>query len=149
MFGLGMTELLVIAVALLMAVAVSGLAGRSTSVDLSWSSPLSPMTLERRLLSTLIEVSSGRASSAGPGRLVLIERWTPAWAIAMAIFTLPLGLLFLLFKTERTLTVMIEAEPGGSRVDLVGATRSRTLASLDAVLVAEHGADARRVVSRL
>lgn len=132
-----------------MAVASSSWVGRSVSVNLSWSSPLAPTTLERRLLSTLIEISSGRASSAGPGRLVLIERWTPAWAIVMAILTFPLGLLFLLFKTERTLTVMIESEPGGSRVDLVGATRSRTLASLDQVLVNEHGADARSVVSRL
>jgi hypothetical protein len=149
MFGLGMVELLLIAAALAVAVALSTWAGRSVSVDLSWSSPLAPMTLERRLLATLIKISGGRAASAGPGRLVLIERWTPAWAIVMAIFTFPLGLLFLLFKTERTLTVMIESEPGGSRVDLVGATRSRTLASLDDALVAEHGADARSVVSRL
>ena len=142
-------ELLLIVAALVVAVALSTWVGRSVSVNLSWSSPLAPMTLERRLLSTLIEVSSGRAASAGPGRLVLIERWTPAWAIVMAIVTFPLGLLFLLFKTERTLNVMIESEPGGSRVDLVGATRSRTLASLDQVLVNEHGADARSVVSRL
>jgi hypothetical protein len=146
---LGGLELAIIVAALVVAVALSTWVGRSVSVNLSWSSPLAPMTLERRLLSTLIEVSSGRASSAGPGRLVLIERWTPAWAIVMAIFTFPLGLLFLLFKTERTLTVLIESEPGGSRVDLVGATRSRTLASLDAALVTEHGADARSVVSRL
>ncbi len=144
-----MMELLLIVAALVVAVALSTWVGRSVSVNLSWSSPLAPMTLERRLLSTLIEVSSGRAASAGPGRLVLIERWTPAWAIVMAIVTFPLGLLFLLFKTERTLNVMIESEPGGSRVDLVGATRSRTLASLDQVLVNEHGADARSVVSRL
>lgn len=144
-----MMELLLIVAALVVAVALSTWVGRSVSVNLSWSSPLAPMTLERRLLSTLIEVSSGRAASAGPGRLVLIERWTPAWAIVMAIVTFPLGLLFLLFKTERTLNVMIESEPGGSRVDLVGATRSRTLALLDQVLVNEHGADARSVVSRL
>ena len=146
MFGL---ELAIIAAALVVAVAVSSWAGRSTSVNLTWCSPLPPLTLERRLLATLTKVSSGRAASAGPGRLVLIERWTPTWAIVLAIVTFPLGLLFLLVKTERTLTVMIETEPGGSRVDFVGATRSRTLASLDEALVSEHGADARSVVSRL
>jgi hypothetical protein len=144
-----MAELLLIAAALVVAAALSTWVGRSTSVNLSWSSPLAPVTLERRLLTTLTQVSTGRAASAGPGRLVLIERWTPAWAIVMAIVTFPLGLLFLLVKTERTLTVMVEPEPGGSRVDLVGATRSRTLASLDKALVTEHGADARSVVSRL
>jgi hypothetical protein len=149
MFGLGMAELAIIAAALVVAVALSTWVGRSTSVDLSWSSPLTPAALERRLLATLTKISGGRAASAGPGRLILVERLTPAWAIVLAIGTFPLGLLFLLVKTERTLTVMIEAEPGGSHVDLVGATRSRTLALLDEALVTEHGADARSVISRL
>jgi hypothetical protein len=145
-FGL---ELAIIAAALVVAVAVSSWARRSTSVNLTWRSSLPPVTLEGRLLTTLTRVSSGRAASAGPGRLVLTERWTPAWAIVMAIVTFPVGLLFLLVKTERTLTAMIEAEPGGSRIDLVGATRSRTLASLDQALVTEHGADAHSVISRI
>ena len=58
------------------------------------------------------------ATAVATGPLPMGERGR-----AMAILTFPLGLLFLLFKTERTLTVMIESEPGGSRVDLVGATR--------------------------
>ncbi len=50
---------------------------------------------------------------------------------------------------ERTLTVMIESEPGGTRVDLVGSTRARTIASIDETLVTEHDAGARTAGARL
>jgi hypothetical protein len=66
------------------------------------------------------------------------------------VLTFPLGLLFLLIKVEQTLTVLITPhEHGGSRVDVIGVTRSHTRDALARALVTEHSADAEALGVRL
>ncbi len=148
MFDLGVPELLLIVVAVAVFVAFAWPPAWVT-VNQRWQVGAQGVVLERWLLTTLGSVAQGSVVAAAIGRISVVQRRTPGWAIVLAVLTLPLGLLFFLFKEERQLTVMITPdEHGGSRIDLIGATRKRTLEGLAAALVAEHGADAEPVTAR-
>ena len=106
--------------------------------------------LERAILTKLTAMAGCRVITTGDGRISLTQRRTPGWTVVLAILTFPLGLLFLLFKVEHNLNVMITPdERGGSRIDLIGVTRQRTLDALTEALVIEHGADVEPLGVRL
>lgn len=148
MFDLGVPELLLIAVAVAVFVTFAWPPAWVT-VDQRWQVGAQGVVLERWLLTTLVSVAQGSVVATAVGRISVVQRRTPGWAIVLAVLTLPLGLLFFLFKEELRLTVMITPdEHGGSRIDLIGATRKRTLDALTAALVAERGAGAERTTAR-
>ncbi|WP_310529410.1 hypothetical protein [Nocardioides sp.] len=150
MFGLGIAEVLVVAAALGLALLASGLVATWVQVNQRWHVPGLGLDLERWLLTTLTSSARGSAAEAAPGRISLTQRRTPPWAVVLAVFTFPLGLVFLLHKVPQTLHLVITAdERGGSRIDLLGVTRKRTLDALTEALAVQRGADAEPVSSRL
>jgi hypothetical protein len=62
-------------------------------------------------------------NAAGTGTIILTRRYTPTWAIVVAVvgilFAL-IGLLALLYKVTETLTITIVPVDGGSRVSISG-----------------------------
>jgi hypothetical protein len=150
MFGLGAAEMLLISVVLGVAVLSSGWLRRWEDVNQRWHVAVRGIDLERWLLTNLNTSTGGSAAAAGSGRITLTQRRTPWWALVLAVLTFPLGLVLLLHTVPQTLTVLITPDGrGGSRIDLIGVTRTRTLGALTEALVTELGADAEPVGVRL
>jgi hypothetical protein len=90
---------------------------------------------------TLIAAASGdpkySVTSAGSGSIILTRRYTPAWAIVVAIIGLLIfliGLLALLVKTTETLTLTVAPVEGGSRVTTSGVATAEMAARITAAL---------------
>jgi len=150
MFGLGMAELLLIAVMLGLAVLSSGWMLRWVNVNQRWHAAGEGVDLEQSLLANLSTSNRGSAVATGAGRIILSQRRTPLWTVVLAVIVFPLGLVFLLHKVPQSLNVLITPDHrGGSRIDLTGVTTTRTLDTLTRALVTEHGADAEPVGVRL
>jgi len=66
------------------------------------------------LLTTLSTSALGSIVATGAGRINLTQRRTPVWTVVLAVLTFPLGLLFLLFKVEHNLNVMITPDDRGA-----------------------------------
>lgn len=149
MFDLGIAELLVIALVFAVALVCFSRLHRWVAVVQRWHVPEEPVELEPALAATMAALSGGLAVTPRDGRIRLTQRRTPAWTVVLAVLTFPVGLLFLLVKVNETLVVLITPEQGGgSRVDIVGVTRSRSYDALAHALVAERGAGAERVTTR-
>lgn len=149
MFDLGIAELLLIAVATAVVLLALTLPGGWVTVNQRWQVGAQGVVLERWLITTLGSTAQGTVAATAVGRISVVQRRTPGWTIVLAVLTLPLGLLFLLFKVEHRLAVMVTPdEHGGSRIDLIGSTRKRTLDALTAALVAERDAGAEQVTTR-
>jgi hypothetical protein len=94
-----------------------------------------PETISQALVSTTTNVPG----YTGAGSLVLTRRYTPTWAIVVAVVGVILaliGLLALLVKSTETLTVTLVPVPGGTRVTTSGVGSAEMLTRLTAAISA-------------
>ncbi len=78
-------------------------------------------------------------TSAGGNTLILTRRYTPTWAIVLAIVGLLLffvGLLLLLVKETETVTIALTETEVGTRVSISGVATQSMVARLNTVLLA-------------
>jgi hypothetical protein len=149
MFDVGMTDVL-IAVALALGIAVLTSGWRWSNVNQRWHADAAGLDLESAVQRSLAAAPGRCLAARGEGRVTLTQWRRPMWTIVLAVLLFPLGLVFLLHKVPHTLTVLITSGGrGGSRIDLIGTTRTRTLDALTTALVVEHGADAEPLGVRL
>jgi hypothetical protein len=81
------------------------------------------------------------ANMGGKGSLVLTRRYTPTWAIVLAIIGLLvflLGMLFLLVKKTETVSVSLRPVVGGTEVRVSGVASPELQARLNAVFEAKQ-----------
>jgi hypothetical protein len=64
----------------------------------------------------------------------LRRRRVPLWAILLAVFMFPFGLLFLLVKSEEIVTVTLERVPAGTSATTVGRASARLMTAIHAAL---------------
>ena len=79
----------------------------------------------RRLVADISTRSGYRFERPDAATMVVVRRYTPTWAVILAIvgiFVFLLGLLFLLAKTEERVTIIGRDVEGGSVYQLTGQT---------------------------
>lgn len=105
------------------------------------SSPLPVAAVESLVTSLLTSSPKVDVAMPFPGTYTLSYRTTPLFAIFLAIFAFPIGLLALWFVHEKqSLTVSITSEGDGSRVRVVGrAHKKLALALGDALRIQLKG----------
>jgi hypothetical protein len=91
----------------------------------------------------LVAAASGTqgytVNMGGPGSLVLTRKYTPTWAIVLAVIgflIFLLGLLFLLVKNTETVTISLRPAPGGTEVRATGVATPELQARLNSVFEA-------------
>jgi hypothetical protein len=97
----------------------------------------SPEAASQALISATGGAPGYTVTTAGMGSIVLMRRYTPTWAIVVAvlgvIFAL-LGLLALLYKNTETLTVTLVAQAAGTRITVSGVASREMLERMAAAL---------------
>src|SRR3989442_1611220 len=76
-----------------------------------------------QVLSQLMSVAGAdkyQPVGQSPDGLVLYRRRIPVWAIVLAIFFFPIGLLFLLVKNDETVSIALTEVQGGTQVTITG-----------------------------
>jgi hypothetical protein len=87
-------------------------------------------------------------NSAGTNSLVLTRKYTPTWAIVVAvigIIVFLIGLLALLVKNTESLTVTLTEVPEGTRVNITGVATPDMISRFHGVLSAVSTATAAEV----
>lgn len=100
---------------------------------------VAPDTVSQALVSSTTNVPGYSVTTAGTGSLVLTRRYTPTWAVAVAVigvFLALIGLLALLVKTTETLSVTLVPVPGGTRVTTSGTGSAEMLTRLTSAISA-------------
>lgn len=89
------------------------------------------VSVEKQMRQLAVGFSSERnvrVEMPQPNLMVIVRRYTPGWAIALAVVGLIvflLGLLFLLVKSEERTTILAEDVEGGSKWTITGAAHYR------------------------
>jgi hypothetical protein len=86
--------------------------------------PLIPtvVDLDPLLFQRLCTVQGAAVIDAAHGRFTQAIQRVPGWAIVAMVCTFPLGLLFLLVRTERRLTLAVVPTPHGHALRVTGET---------------------------
>jgi len=128
------------------------MADPGTDINQVFSVAATPESLAQAFFAAASGSSGYQVTAAGAGSIVLTRRYTPGWAIAVAIigalFAL-LGLLALLVKDTETLAITITPVAGGSRISINGRCTAEMVTRLNAVItsapaLAEQDAIAER-----
>lgn len=104
-----------------------------------------PEVVSQTLVAAASNVPQYTVNMAGPGSLVLTRRYTPTWAIVVAVIGILfflLGLLALLVKDTETLTITLVPSEGGTRVTISGVGSHEMLTRLGSALSAMPALDA-------
>ena len=96
-----------------------------------------PEVVIQRFLTVTAGTPEYTVASAGSGSVVLTRRYTPTWAIVVAVVGVLLfliGLLALLVKQTETLTITAVASPEGTRVAISGVASAALATRLNAAM---------------
>jgi hypothetical protein len=96
-----------------------------------------PEAVLQRFLTITAGTPEYTVATAGSGTIILTRRYTPTWAIIVAvvgILLFLLGLLALLVKETETLTITAAASPHGTRVSITGVVSDAMATRLNAEL---------------
>jgi len=107
-----------------------------------------PEPLMQRFVSATAGTSGYTMNSAGTNSLVLTRKYTPTWAIVVAvigIIVFLIGLLALLVKNTESLTVTLTEVPEGTRVNITGVATPDMISRFHGVLSAVSTATAAEV----
>lgn len=95
------------------------------------------------VMQDLVAAASGAQgyslATGGSGSLVLTRKYTPTWAVVLAIIGLLiflLGLLFLLVRNTETLTVSLRAAGSGTEIRISGLATPEMQSRINAVIAA-------------
>lgn len=127
--------LLLVGTVLVLTLAWQSWRGGWVPVSAEWRPALPAAEVERVLRDSCALVPGTRWRKHGDGWSVCTIRRIPFPVVVFGVFTLPFGLLLLLFVRETAdLHVQVNEEPDGCRVRAVGRTSQRTLKAMDAWL---------------
>ena len=104
-----------------------------------------PEQVVQQLAAATAGASGYTVSSAGATTLILTRKYTPTWAIVVAIIGLLfflVGLLALLVKTTETLTIAAAATGDGTQITISGAATAEMASRLNAAISGLTGAPA-------
>jgi hypothetical protein len=107
-----------------------------------------PEAVSQTLVAAASNVPQYTVNMAGAGSLVLTRRYTPTWAIVVAVLGVifyHIGPLALLVKNTETITVTLMAEEGGTRVTISGIGSHEMLTRIASALSAMPALDAEAV----
>ena len=107
-----------------------------------------PEPLMQRFVSATAGTRGYTMNSAGTNSLVLTRKYTPTWAIVVAvigIIVFLIGLLALLVKNTESLTVTLTEVPEGTRVNITGVATPDMISRFHGVLSAVSTATAAEV----
>jgi hypothetical protein len=96
-----------------------------------------PDVVMQNIVTAAATVHGYQVTSAGGNTLILSRRFTPTWAVIVAVIGILfflIGLLALLVKETETLTVTLTESDGKTRVSISGVATSEMGARLNAVL---------------
>lgn len=96
-----------------------------------------PETVSQSLIGVAAGLSEYTIATAGERSIVFTRRYTPNWAIVVAIvgtFLFVIGLLLLLYKDTETLTIGLAPVEGGTRVAISGIATSEMITRINAAL---------------
>jgi len=108
-----------------------------------------PENVSQSLVAATAADPAYTVSAAGTGSIILTRKYTPTWAIVVAIVGLLvalLGLLALLYKDTETLTITITPAGSGSHIAISGLAtpemKARITAAINAMPALEGGGEA-------
>jgi hypothetical protein len=113
------------------------MAAAGSGYNLTIVTKLQPDEAMQTLLGGLSGSAEYTVNAAGSNTIILTRRYTPTWAIVVAVLGILLfliGLLALLVKNTETLTLTIAASPDGSRVSASGVASRELAARLNGVM---------------
>jgi hypothetical protein len=114
------------------------MASRGQSFNQSGSVALGPVEVSQSIIAACNGAQGYTVTTAGTGSIVMTRRYTPTWAILLAVIGLLfflLGLLFLLAKNYETLTITLSPNAdGGTNVFISGTASDEMQRRLTSVL---------------
>jgi hypothetical protein len=103
------------------------MASKGQSFNQSGSVALSPIEVSQSIIAACNGAQGYTVTTAGTGSIVMTRRYTPTWAIFLAVVGLLfflLGLLFLLVKNYETVTITLSPDSGGGTNVFISGTAS-------------------------
>ena len=129
MFGAGTVEILIVVgvVGLLVLIVLPGGGSTYDVADQTIVHGISWETADQALFRELSEVRGLTLVEAHAGSYSLESASRPAWVYVAAVLLFPVGLIFLLFKSEHRIQVSVSAHSSGCRLRVVGRARRRDI----------------------
>lgn len=129
MFGMGVTEILIL-LGVIVLVVLMLLPGPSSTYDVADETVVHGVSCEvadQALFRELVDIRGLALVEAHAGSYTLARFSRPGWVYLGAVFLFPAGLLLLLIKHEHRLQISLAAHGSGCRLRIVGKARRQDI----------------------